>query len=658
MYFLVYAYETGSTMMGLLIREVDNITEQELAIAKLIFSRGKIHYSDIAKKTGLSKKTIAKYLDRLANSIRQYGVRLVRKRNVGLYFEGNTSALRSVMNDVGISNSGERQKHRVIVLLSKLLLSQTPILIQTLADEMFVSRSTFENDLNEAKKIVGHHQASIESNQQGIYIRAAEGNRRALMSELLNLYWGQTTYLEDRRDGVISKIKVPDNISKLFKTETLEKVVKTIDQFEQISSLRFSDYEYQSLTIHLVIAIERIKNNEMLKSESGVGPIDKDTKLLVSILEKEFGFKIPMDEKLYINIHIMAAQNAQGVIVIHPKSENENSQIAMDEFLESNLFEYDTTLIKNLALHLIPALKRLELGLELRNPYTEEIKRNFPLAYNRAVDLGVRIKQEFNTDIVDDELAFIALHIEAFIERSCQVINAVIICSTGLGTARLIEQRIKNRFASKIRINRVTSLQALREHPITEELVISTINIKVPGKAVIVVSPFLDEQDVHQIKKQIGELEADRPDSSAFNELLKPELVFIKKNFNTRDDTIRFLGGELVLQGFGSPGIAEAAIGREKLASTAMDLVAMPHAPIEFVQKPCIAVCINRNCITWDQSTVKIVFFLAMNSTVKDRINDIYKFFNSVLENKYLLKQLVHANEVDQVIELLGGKKT
>ncbi|WP_161615302.1 BglG family transcription antiterminator [Lacticaseibacillus paracasei] len=245
-----------------------------MAIAKLIFSRGKIHYSDIAKKTGLSKKTIAKYLDRLANSIRQYGVRLVRKRNVGLYFEGNTSALRSVMNDVGISNSGERQKHRVIVLLSKLLLSPTPILIQTLADEMFVSRSTFENDLNEAKKIVGHHQASIENNQKGIYIRAAEGNRRALMSELLNLYWGQTTYLEDRRDGVISKIKAPDNISKLFKTETLEKVVKTIDQFEQISSLRFSDYEYQSLTIHLVIAIERIKNNEMLKSESGVGPID------------------------------------------------------------------------------------------------------------------------------------------------------------------------------------------------------------------------------------------------------------------------------------------------------------------------------------------------------------------------------------------------
>ncbi|WP_424321252.1 BglG family transcription antiterminator [Lacticaseibacillus chiayiensis] len=636
---------------------MSNITEPELAIAQLILSQGIVHYTDIAKTTGFSKKTIAKYLSQLADSVKAYGVHLIRKRNVGLFFEGDLTALRNAVSDHTSNGDGVSRDQRVIALLSRLLLSQQPIPIQNLADGLFVSRSTFEADLNEVKLIVQRHQAAIASNHQGIFIQAAEANRRALMSELLNLYWGQTAYLDDRQDRVKSTIQVPDNISQLFNSDTLEKVISAVDQFEQISSLRFSDYEYQSLTIHLVIALERIKHDEVLKSESGNDSLYKDTKLLVSILEKEFKIKIPFDEQRYINIHIMAAQDAQGRISIQSSGKGSQTQTVMDAFLRDNLSEYDSILIKNLALHLIPALKRLELGLELRNPYTEEVKRNFPLAYNRAVDLGVRIKQEFNTDVSDDELAFIALHIEAFIERSRQVINAVIICSTGLGTARLLEQRVKNRFANKIRINRVTSLQELKEHPITEDLVISTINIQVPGKAVIVVSPFLDEAGAQQISRQINDLEADRPDPAAFNDLLKSSLVFIKRELNKRDNIIRFLGNELVQQGFGAQGIAEAAIGREKLASTAMDMVAMPHAPIDFVKRPCIAIFINRDGISWNQNSVEIVFFLAMNTSVKTQINDIYKYFNNVLENKYLLKQLVHANAVDEVIKLLGGNR-
>jgi transcriptional antiterminator/mannitol/fructose-specific phosphotransferase system IIA component len=624
-------------------------------IINTILQVGTVHYSDIEKLTGKSKKTVAKYLDEVEATIREYDVRLVRKRNVGVYFEGDTKRLAAAIGDVGLLNEQGSKSQRHLSLISKLLLTKQAQRIQDLADDSYVSRSTFEADLRDAKAFLEKYGARLSTSNEGIQIVASERVRRRLMAELLNMYWGQPAYIGNRRANTHKQIQVPGEISEFFSRATLDKVLGCLDEFEKETGVGLSDYEYQSLAVHLVIAIERIKRDEVLKGIPERSKLEAATETLSAIIEQSFSITIPDDEKQYLNIHVLAAEeNDSNMQSFDSQSVTPKDNVVSD-FLRKSLTQYDEILIHNLTLYLVPALKRISLGLKLRNPYTEDTKRFFPLAYKRAVDSGIKLKEEFNADLNDDEIAFIALHIEALIERDEHKTTAVLVCSTGLGTARLLEQRMKKYFSTQIDIKRVTSVQELRRSPITEDLVISTINIEVDDKPVIVVPPFLDAAAVARIDDLTRKLSVERPDAAAFITLLRKRLITFADKPMGKEEAIRLLGDQIERTEFGEQGISDAAIEREKMASTAITTVAVPHAPIEFVRTPCIAILINPAGIRWDSHDVKIVFFLAMNKKIKPHVDKIYTYFNEVLENQRMLAQLEKATNPEKVIEILGG---
>lgn len=635
------------------------INEDELKIIKAIAHAKAIHYSDIAKLTGKSKKTITKYLDHIEEEVRQYGVTLVRKRNVGLYFKGDISKLLAHLDLQRYANATDSKSQRLINLLSRLLLSDKPQTVQDLADSAYVSRSTLEMDLKKVKKLIHRFHAELQINHKGLFIVADEKIRRQLMAELLSMYWGDNTYLGGRKTGMHAKIDIPEEMKDFFDTQTLDKVLLALDQFEKLNNFELSDYEYQSLAVHLVIGIGRIQRGEVLHADHNDPlPIDYNTQMLVDILEHYFAIKIPFDEVQYINIHILASKNGKKLTLVTDSGFDLGHQVQdneVSEFLKRNLHHFDSVLIENLTLHLIPALKRLSLGLSLRNPYTAETKRFFPLAYNQSVDLGLKIKKDFNVILNDDELAYIALHLEAFIERHGSKIRAVIVCSTGLGTARLLEQRISKYFSNQIIITRVTSLQKLKQSPIDEDLVISTINISIPAVPVVVVPPFLNSGAVQQIDTAVQKIQNICPDPSSFLTLIHRKLILIDDSKKTAKEAIIFIGKKIQEENFGNSGLVEAALAREKMASTAIGFVATPHAPVEYVKKACIAVYVNHFGVEWGNNEVRVVFFLALNKEIQPFIEEIYKYFNEILENQQLLGQLSRATQVNEIIKLLGG---
>lgn len=64
---------------------------------------------------------------------------------------------------------------------------------------------------------------------------------------------------------------------------------------------------------------------------------------------------------------------------------------------------------------------------------------------------------------------------------------------------------------------------------------------------------------------------------------------------------------------------------------------------------------INPAGIRWQGNTVNVVFFLAMNREVQTQIEQIYKYFNDVLENKKLLKEIEGCVKPQEVLKKLGG---
>ncbi|BDR58075.1 BglG family transcription antiterminator [Xylocopilactobacillus apicola] len=631
----------------------EKINKQELRIAKQILQDKISNYSELEKLVGKSKKTVSKLLDQLQKDISDYGVQIVRKRNVGIYFTGNTDLLANKINGLLSDQSKDYKEQRIISLFSELLMNNHPITIQDLADQFYVSRSTLESDLKEIKVNLQKFDAKLTSNRFGVFISASEQIKRNLMSKLVDIYWGDAKYRPNSINHDL-KIELPSKILSFFSPQNLKKVIKALNEFEKNSQIKFSDYEYQSLAIHLVIAIERIKKGVVLSKNKINCSIDPRTFNLVSILEKEFKFSIPPEEISYINIHIVATKKDPIADPHNQLMENDD----LSNFLKSNLDEFDNGLINNLTLHLMPALSRLNLGLRIRNPYTQKIKKFFPYSYNKASELSLKLAKSFGVKTNDDEVAFIALHFETYYERKGNVnkIKVVLICSTGLGTARLLEQRLNKYYSDQIEIKRVISIQELLEEPIKEDLVISTINIDLAQIPIVVVPPFLDNPSLERINQKIDQLSKNISCSQAFMNLIDHRLIFIDNQERTQENVINFLGQKLIENKYAINGIAQSAIKREKLASTEIHLVAIPHAAIEFVKKPCIAVYINKQKVIWDKGKVNIVFFLAMNEDVKDEINELYEHLNKILDNKQTLKKMVHAENIEAIINLLRGE--
>lgn len=643
-------------------KRVENINPYEIQIIQLIFDSKLVHYRDIEQKIGKSRKTVNKYLNHIGSVVNQYNVQLVRKRAVGISFEGDVNHLRRALWEGVLRDNQYNVSQLRASILSELLELNNPVTVQDLSDKYFVSRATISKRIKELRLALQKENIELSSDTSGISIHASEKDKRLIISKMLEKYWGGTGKYEvgiQVNNGL--SVTVPKELKGMFDKDTFDGVESILNEFQKLSDISLNDYEYQSLVVHLVIAIKRIEKGEMLTDDRFIRRqrYMEATDQLVGLLERYFNIKIPIEEKRYINIHVLAASksNNKNQLLTNQELDGEKDvDNLIGSFLRINMMDYDDVLITNLTLHLIPALHRIALGLRIENPYTSEVKQNFAHAYNEAVDLGMAIKKEFNVHVNDDELAYIALHIEAFLERYNKKLTAVIVCSTGLGTAKLLEQRVNKYFSDRLIINRVMSISELQNTDVSEDLIISTVRIEFNGKKVIVVPPFLDSQSRNNIQMTLENLIEYRPKESSFMSLIHENLIMVDDEVINKEESINKISELVVENGYGKQGISKAAVAREELGSTQIDFIAIPHAPIEFVNKPCIAIYINSKGVDWSDGKINIIFFLAMNNEIKDEVDAIYSYFNNLLEDKQLLQRIIHLTDKKEIMKMLGSE--
>lgn len=70
------------------------INPDEMKVIQLILDNDIVHYRDIERTIGKSRKTVNKYLNHIAVIVSDYDVELVRKRSVGIFFEGEVDQLK------------------------------------------------------------------------------------------------------------------------------------------------------------------------------------------------------------------------------------------------------------------------------------------------------------------------------------------------------------------------------------------------------------------------------------------------------------------------------------------------------------------------------------------------------------------------------------
>lgn len=579
-----------------------------------------------------------------------FNVKLVRKPNDGIYFTGDVATLANHLKKKA-NDRPQSKEERCHCILAKLLLGSASITIQQLSNTLYVSRSTVENDLKKVKQKLAQFGLQLAITHTGLSLIGSEHQKRQATVELISQYWGKRTEAKELNGQLVRHVQLPDNLNQLFEPALIKNILTALTELIEKSTLSFTDYEFQSLAIHLMMPAPTGGSNG---AQPVMTPFIAETQLLVQILERRFELTIPDFEQGYLNRHLVTVQS-KDTSVQTIQTELRQS-VGLPQLLRQQLAQLavDEELIQGLAVHLSSALRRLAMGLSINNPYTDEIRQNFPQAFDQAVLLKPVLENQYQIQMNEDELAFISLHFEAFFERHSEDarLSVVVVCSSGIGTSQLLGQRLAKTFAQELRITRIIALGELLATPIKESLVISTIAIKGLSVPVIEVSPLLNRHDIGIIRQMITEQPTPTNHLVA---LLQPELTIVTQEQLTDQGAIELICQRLIDQGYAKPTVVQAALAREALASTALGRVALPHADSQLITKPAIGLLIAPQSINWQHNDkVQLVFFMALNETVHGQMRAIYHDLDQLIETPRLLKQVAQASDGTAALAILA----
>lgn len=582
----------------------------------------------------VSIKTLVKDLDIIDEFLEQFEVKLCRKPKVGIWLMGEKEEKVYLQSIVGIkkhdipNSSEERQAY----IMFRLINSNDYITIQNLADEMYVSKGTVNNELSKVEDLLKNKGLKLEKRQnRGMIIK---GEERAIRHEYANMiadeknlnYMLNLMNHSNLPEGNESfKSYFSNEFLDIFNESDVSKISESIKEIEDELGGIFSDSAYVALIIHIAIAIKRIK--EVYRIKTNVMSLERiknsieysfATKLAKNI-ESAFEVQMPPEEIGYITMHILGAK------LLKVKNDEISKEIIyyiFDESLKSKINELihngeevlqvelvdDGLLNEYLLIHTRTAINRLINNMPIKNPYLKEIKKKYPIAFEAAVKAFKVLEETYNIEANEDEIGYIALHFEASLERikrkNNNVINVLVVCSTGMGTSQLVTAKLKRVF-SDINILDVISAIDIKNNPLLykADIIISTIPIVIDHKCVIVVNPFLPENDIENIRIHLKKTYTNNKafDYRKINNIYNENLVLLNQTYESKEELLESICYMLAEEGYVTKDYINTVISREKISSTAYENIAIPHGDHNEVLKPCIVICILKKPVCWDK---------------------------------------------------------
>lgn len=473
-----------------------------------------ITYQEISDELNLSTRTIMRELAQLKNSLQTVNLEILSKKGKGIRIVGSNEDKQNLIMDIQGSKIDYMDKEERQELLCLELLRTNDIQkLYYYSNKFQVSEATISHDLDDLEEFFKNFEIKmIRRPGYGVGIEADESTIRQAISTIINNtvqhHIMNVDFDRYNIQDVIDQISVTknSNMNKLLDYDVLKTILEVFKMHHQELNLdNMAKSSYMGLLIHLMIAINRIKEGEQLQDNQAIFNLISDRKAyqnartIVDYLSEAFNIEIEETECAFVAIHIQSAKSA-----IIQENENQVEQYhdlimaMLNVFNEYQINLYsDYELYQSLAAHLEPAMVRLEYGLPIYNPMLGQIKEN----YHEIFEITKQACQVINYQLNDDEVGYLVLHFAAAIERNKlnqdkRLINVGIVCSSGIGISALLMARLKRIVDNNVNFIPL-SISDINNHNC--ELLISTFAIE----NAIIVSPLLNQNDVVNVLQAI-----------------------------------------------------------------------------------------------------------------------------------------------------------
>lgn len=402
---------------------------------------------------------------------------------------------------------------RIKFIATKLLQSNQPIKISYFESKLSSSKNTILKELDLLENWLKDRKLQlIRKPKFGILIDGKEADKRKAIIELVS----QTISLEDILNYSAKKLaqsKINNlQFDILFSDINIDFLDNLIKSAEIELGRKFSDEAYGGLITHLAIMIKRIQlNKEIYLPEIDIenmmeGIEYKVAQIIKSKIENHFGIHVPEAETGYITLHLLGAKVLKNSSINNSTESSPDDLLAVAAQMTSEIEKiYDVdfadakdSIIQGLVIHLRPTIYRIKYNLKLTNPIYDEIRTNYNELFLNTKKVVKYLENYIGHSIDDHEISYITLHFGAALENAKAVVKdkpkVVIVCGTGIGTARMAASKILNEF--NVEIVDTVSCREVGSLRGGFDYIISTVDIPdFDSRKYIRINPLLLEKD-------------------------------------------------------------------------------------------------------------------------------------------------------------------
>ena len=501
-------------------------------ILRILLDHDEMYVSvdELASQLQTSRRTIFRELQHI--DLSGYGLELLSRQGKGLQLAGSAAGKTKLADELTTQNIPYINKEERRKLLAYELLRFPEIKKLVYYGNMFsVSEATISNDLDALAPWFDEHQIHlVRTNKNNIRLEGREDDRRGAMSHIihemirlrktngntLDPQFVRSELFESGQSGILHLLD-QDLFHEITDLFTLEGSELGLEQYAQNS--------YMGVIIHLCVALERIRKGDSIETDEtlheelkGTAALEQAAKIAERIKDR-LDITMPPSEIDFIALHLYSAKS------VETRENFDDRQLLdlTDLFIKAmpaeiaSILQTDSQFINGFMTHLRPTLIRIMRGMPIYNPLLlQSVKEQYSELYTLSQQAARRMEKQICQPISESEVAFMAMHAGASLERNRSrirkpKIRTGVICASGIGVSAMLAARLVSAFPDVISPETLSFEQYRKCTRKSIDLIISTFELPERDIPTLQVNPLLSVQDIEKIQDAIEHLNTDRP---------------------------------------------------------------------------------------------------------------------------------------------------
>ncbi len=466
---------------------------------------------ELAETLGVSSRTIRNDVVKINEELAPYGASIAALKSKGYVFQSSDPQLIESLNQ--IENAFFSKENRIRYLAFRLCLSDEPLNLYDLEDEMFISHTTLEHALRGMTDLYSQNYPFIKLNRKRDFISFEEDElkRRAVLNQLLRESWNYHA----RSNAYYKDDFIEDDVLDFI----IDTVSLTLDRYH----IAMEDPCIVSLNLTLAIMYYRILSDHFLSYAAPVPKLDpilyQATNDILDAMEHELEFFIGPEERdaIYLQLKSLKYMAPNEFILLDYSDFFGPVTIGTcDEYIRriKEVFHIDFSRDEDFYVSLLQYVQSI---LQEQNTFFEQFSTDLVKRYHRISMVIAYLFQPLAVKQLGRELNEVKLIYLSFIiaggldyyikHHPGHRIRTVIACHMNMPVSWAMMRRAQYFYGDALDIMDLIPVYKKNSYDFSNvDLVLTTVQKQItthPGTTTLYITPFFDDKDHDLINNYI-----------------------------------------------------------------------------------------------------------------------------------------------------------